>query len=204
MCAMISFMPEELLEYHITRYPGQTGKHTRTLQQRIADFWSYVNRNGPTPPHCPELGPCWPWTGGVLKSGGYGQMNINHKMWRCHRLSWIIANGPIPDGMTVCHKCDNPPCVNPSHLWLGTHQDNTTDMIQKGREKHPSGEAHNSSKLTEANVYSLKKLWITGEFPKAHLGRIFNIDRGHVGMIIKGTLWKTVPNPPGWPGSMSA
>lgn len=193
-------MPEELLEYSVERRPGQTGKHTRNLQERIQDFWSYVNKNGPIPKHCPELGPCWQWTAGVMKSGGYGQFNINHKMWRTHRLSHILKHGPIADGMNVLHKCDNPRCVRPDHLFLGSYKDNMDDMTKKGRARHLSGNESPVAHLTEATVFQLKVAWATGSFRKAELARMFDTDRSAVGKIIAGQLWKVVPNPPNWPG----
>jgi hypothetical protein len=76
---------------------------------------------------------CWVWTG-ARKSGGYGHFHHrDHGLIKAHRASWIVTNGEIPAGLIVCHKCDNPPCVNPSHLFLGTKKDNTRDMMAKGR-----------------------------------------------------------------------
>lgn len=75
---------------------------------------------------------CWEWSG-TRNSGGYGDIRVDCRTTKAHRYSWEIHNGPIPAGMLVCHKCDNPPCVNPSHLFLGTARDNVNDMIKKGR-----------------------------------------------------------------------
>lgn len=95
----------------------------------VARFWLKVNKNGPVPPHRPELGPCWLWTG-ARDRGGYGQFS-----GRAHRWSWLIHHGYRPGhGLFVCHHCDNPPCVRPDHLFLGTASDNARDMVAKGRQ----------------------------------------------------------------------
>lgn len=94
-------------------------------------FWSKVNKDGPVHP---ELGtPCWFWTASLLPSG-YGQFDG----CRSHRVSWEVVNGPILDGLDVCHKCDTPKCVNPDHLFLGTAAENAADMVIKGRWSGPT------------------------------------------------------------------
>lgn len=91
-------------------------------------FWRKVDKSA---------GPegCWPWTGS-RHGFGYGFVSAGGKRRGAHRVSWELANGPIPDGLSVCHRCDNPPCVNPAHLFLGTVGDNTRDMMAKGRAIH--------------------------------------------------------------------
>lgn len=96
-------------------------------------FWARVNKNGPTPEHMPHLGSCWVWTAGCFKEG-YGKMRWGGRATHAHRLSWMMHNGPIPvDKPCVLHHCDNPPCVRPDHLWLGSRTDNNVDMYAKGR-----------------------------------------------------------------------
>jgi hypothetical protein len=176
--------------------PGAPGKPPKPLHVRIADFWSYVNKNGPIPKHCPHLGPCWIWLKSCLKSGGYGQFNINGDMWRAHVLSYVLTRGDIPDGIWICHHCDNPKCVNPDHLFPGTPQDDMTDMIKKGRAKHAFCETHPSSLHTDAQIANLKAWLLEGKTSKARLGRMFNFDRSSVTKIGKGLLWKQVQPAP--------
>lgn len=78
---------------------------------------------------------CWEWQG-ALDAYGYGQSRFNGKNWRVHRLFYTLLNGPIPPKLMVCHSCDNRKCANPNHMFLGTNQDNLTDMKQKGRARN--------------------------------------------------------------------
>ena len=102
-------------------------------------FWSHVDKRGPDD--------CWEWKDGATPQG-YGLAMIGGHRTTAPRVSWILANGEIPDGLLVCHNCpdgDNPLCVNPAHLFLGTYKDNTQDMIQKGRD-HFRGSASTITK----------------------------------------------------------
>jgi hypothetical protein len=92
---------------------------------RKEQFWALVDRSG---------GPdaCHPWTGGRSPKG-YGVFRIYDRAQRTHRIAWRLTCGPIPPGISVLHRCDNPPCCNPDHLWLGTNGDNNIDRTQKGR-----------------------------------------------------------------------
>jgi len=102
---------------------------------------------------------CWVWTG---KTANFGYGIIQHRRGyalRAHRVSWIIKHGQIPPGMVICHKCDNPPCVNPSHLFLGTKQENTNDMVRKGRMKKPPvrfGEQHHRATIPNSEIERIR------------------------------------------------
>jgi hypothetical protein len=113
---------------------------------RLEDrFWSKVNVD--------TKSGCWEWTAG--KTRGYGRIGVNGRMGYAHRVSWEIHYEEIPEGMFVCHRCDNPSCVNPDHLFLGTNNDNRQDSMRKGRIL--KGEKHKSSKITREDVARLRK-----------------------------------------------
>lgn len=107
------------------------------LNERVAArFWAKIDRNGPIPSHCPELGPCWVWTAATDRRG-YGRFGIGPKggnrVFFAHRVAVALTGTIPPDDLLACHHCDNPPCCNPVHLFLGTLLDNMADMAAKGR-----------------------------------------------------------------------
>lgn len=101
-------------------------------------------------------GECWEWTG-ALSDGRYGSIGLDHtgRMGLAHRVSYEIYKGPIPAGLIVCHRCDNTKCVNPGHLFLGTHKDNMDDCLKKGR-RAQIGETTTTAKLTEDAVREIR------------------------------------------------
>jgi hypothetical protein len=97
---------------------------------------------------------CWLWT--AYKIGGYGQFALNKKSKLAHRVAYTLWIGEIPDGLIVRHKCNNPPCVNPNHLEIGTHQDNMNDMVRAGRQAFQKGEKNGRVKLTRDQVETIR------------------------------------------------
>ena len=150
----------------------------RPLEQR---FWEKVNRSSDG---------CWEWIGGVVQGTGYGIFRIGRKVERSHRVSWELANGPIPNGLFVCHRCDNRICVNPSHLFLGTHSDNMADMASKGRS--PNGESHKDAKLSRDGVLCVRALWETGKLTKKAISELFCVDPSTISRVLSGGQWRHV------------
>ena len=143
---------------------------------------------------------CWTWSGarkqrpwdyGVLggtKKGEVGQL--------AHRVSWRLHHGPIPDGMKVLHHCDNPPCVNPEHLFLGSLKDNTQDMLEKGRHSlpidHSQGEKNPGAKLTEKQVVEMRNRYSLGGVTQQQLADHYNVCNALVSFIITRKLWRNI------------
>ncbi len=135
-------------------------------------------------------GGCWEWVGKRFNTN-YGRFSINHtKTVRAHRYAWERANGPIPEGMMICHRCDNPPCVNPAHLFLGTGSDNQQDRVSKLRGFF--GEQHHKSKLTEDAVRAIRLRYAAGETNKAALARAYGVTGTMVRWVIERRFWKQV------------
>jgi len=133
---------------------------------------------------------CWLWTAALNKNNGYGVIGLGGRghanTKAAHRVSYKLHIGPIPEKLYVLHKCDNPPCVNPDHLFLGTQLDNMDDMIAKGR--NCKGEAIGTAKLTEKDVLKIRSL----DCPQKEIADIFKIDQGQVSRIRTRKCWKHV------------
>lgn len=138
---------------------------------------------------------CWEWIG-ANDGRGYGQLYVGGKLIRAHRLSFMLYVGKIPKGLHILHKCDNPSCVNPDHLFIGTHRDNMQDMSRKGRHgtitmphKMVRGENNGLSKLTEQQVLEIRELYSTGDYLQREIGCIFNVSQRAISKIINFQTW---------------
>jgi hydrogenase maturation factor HypE len=141
-------------------------------------FWAKVDRRG--------LQDCWPWLG-YRHHAGMGQIGVGRRqdgVMYVSRLAWQIANGPIPRGQYVLHKCDNPGCVNPNHLFLGTYRDNIHDMLSKRR--HVYGAAHPGAKLNDAKVRSIR----ASSLSDTALAHQHGVSRRLIWKVRKGLSWK--------------
>ena len=127
---------------------------------------------------------CWIWNGWTDKYG-YGCTSHRGKHWLAHRLSFYIHHKELPDDMCVCHHCDNPPCVNPKHLFLGTPKDNRQDSIKKGRVTFKSGEGALNVKLSDNDIGKIRALYKTGDYYQAELGNMFGVSQGLISTIVR-------------------
>lgn len=134
---------------------------------------------------------CWEWANYVHKNG-YGQYHVNCKPVYAHRHSYALFVAPIPKGMLVCHKCDNRKCVNPDHLFLGTHADNYNDMVMKKRRNVAIGERSGKSKLTKVDVLKMVDLYSMGNITQRGLAAMFNITNQSVNQVLAGKSWSHV------------
>ena len=132
---------------------------------------------------------CWEWNGTLRK--GYGRFYLKGSWLTSHRVSWMIYKGPIPKNLLVLHKCDNPCCTNPEHLFLGTQRDNVLDMVNKKRNKILRGSSNPSAKLTESEVVKIRDFYADGGTSYVKLAREFKVSAKLVELIVKNVIWRT-------------
>ena len=155
--------------------------HNRTwapLENRVG---KKINKNGPSVK--PKLGSCWIWLASC-DAHGYGQISGGkgpdgkRKMLKAHRVSWELNKGPIPCDLDVLHKCDNPPCANPKHLFVGEAVDNMKDAASKGR--MPRGLAHHNGKFTERQIRKIRRLLSRNKLTQSEIGQRFGVSRSTI------------------------
>jgi len=149
-------------------------------------FWSKVDRR--------DENSCWEWTRGKVKEG-YGRFKLNGKQVSAHRLAYSLTYGEAPSGLYVCHRCDNRSCCNPSHLFLGTNQDNQLDCVAKGRSAvhrlisiDRRGINNGRAKLTEDQVCGIMARYLMG-ISQRQISREYNISSGRVSDIVNLKKW---------------
>jgi hypothetical protein len=143
-------------------------------------FWLRTERNGECLEHLAH------------RVHGRPQARINGERHPASRWAWILAHGPVPAGLFVCHHCDNPLCVRPEHLFIGTVQDNSDDMVRKGRSA--KGEKCGASRTNAADVVEMRRLHAEG-VSTARLSGIFGISKSQAKNIVNGRHWRHVPSP---------
>jgi hypothetical protein len=147
-----------------------------TLEER---FWSKVKIGRPDD--------CWEWQASRTKKG-YGSFGItSRKVVGAHRIAWELTNGSIPEGLEVLHSCDNPPCCNPAHLFLGTKKDNRIDCVNKNRQA--VGERQGNSKLTASQVIEIRQLHADGQYNHHQLAGMYNTTAPNICWIVNRKRW---------------
>lgn len=145
-------------------------------------FWHYTDKRGSAE--------CWLWTGSLSKGYGFFTVKGTRARVPAHRFSWELHNGPIPDGLLVRHKvCDNPPCVNPAHLDVGTHGDNSRDMVDHNRST--AGERHGNAVLTEDDVREIRARRAKGE-TYTQISRALGLAKNSCRNAVVGVTWRHI------------
>lgn len=153
-------------------------------------FWEKVDKQGPV--IYDDIGPCWLWKA-ATNNKGYGWIRYAGRMHNAHRISWLLSHGELPS-LHVLHKCDNPTCVNPKHLFLGTNADNVADKVSKGRAKlfARKGEQQHNAKLTNKKVIQIRSLYSRGKTTQADLANQFRVQQTNISRIVRGIGWAHV------------
>ena len=133
---------------------------------------------------------CWLWQASKDKHG-YGQLTYHGRHRMAHHVAFELTHGAVPDGLVICHTCDTPGCVNPDHLYAGTHKQNTADMLERKRARHGRSPGSNnpSAKLTEADVLEIRWMYENGTLTNRAIAEHFGVTDALIGMIVKRKIW---------------
>lgn len=158
--------------------------HHQKIQPPIERFWSKVNKTD-------DPSQCWLWQS-AFDQDGYGLFKVNSRMVRAPRYMYQLVKGAIPLGYHVMHSCDNPPCVNPNHLSVGTGKDNHHDSSLKGRRHNQQGALNNCAKLTSDAIVKIRQLHGQGLSNK-EIAKRFHVSRSNIGFICARQTWRHIP-----------
>ena len=136
---------------------------------------------------------CIEYSGKSRDKYGYAIRVISGIQEKAHRVAWMLHHGTIPPGLCVLHTCDNPPCVNINHLWLGTRAQNVQDMMNKHRHASHKGVDHPFAAFTDEDIIEIRRIYKEGNTSYAKLGRKYKVSEGAIAAIIKRRSWKHIP-----------
>jgi DNA-binding XRE family transcriptional regulator len=153
------------------------GRPPKPMEER---FWSKVQK---------QSNGCWLFTS-VHGGTAYGMLSVKEGEYLAHRISWVLHYGEIPQGTLVLHKCDVPKCVNPDHLFLGTHRDNSDDKLSKKR--HRFGESSPITPFTEKDVLKIRELYASGKLSQQKIANMYGVNQTAISAIVRRATWKHI------------
>lgn len=172
------------MHYNRAWYSGRHAERPRELVSPDATLEERLRHHGWTV----EASGCWTWRG-ALNGHGYGQLAVGAARpeiaSRAAYMAWV---GPLADGAVVCHRCDNPPCINPAHLFIGTRGDNNQDMAAKGRHAHGARAPY--ARLTDADVFEIRRRYAAGGIRYVDLADEYGVSKSEIGHVVLGKRWR--------------
>lgn len=163
-------------------YGSYDGRPKQTIEER---FWAKVDKRGPDE--------CWPW-GASDSEHGYGWFKFRGKMVRAHRIAWLFTHGSLREDEVVRHRCDNPPCCNPTHLLNGTQAQNVADMDERDRRRSVRGEQVGNARLTAEQVIEIRQAYSPSDEPTwTAIGRLYGVSGCTVRDVVRRRTWRHLP-----------
>lgn len=160
---------------------GMSIREVKKIENR---FWSKVAKSD-------KANNCWTWQASVDRNG-YGKFWLHGKVRGAHRVAYELTYKAISKGLVICHRCDNPPCVNPSHLFASSQLENIKDMVKKGRSIKQKGTRNHNAKLDEQQVKEIRAKYATGKYSYKQLGMEYGVHLDMIGRIVKRKNWKHI------------